>query len=202
MSPSGASHKPETGEQDALRARMYRLPGRFLAGPPSGGGLKAVAGMTGDDSGLGRAILAFAHIASRTSTDQVVREYQDLFTGGARGELLPYGSYYLTGFLHENFATTCRGSGSSAWRRPSRIRGEPEDHIAALFEMMSGMITGNFGEVAALDDQKRFFETHAVSWAKHFFGDLEGAKSSVLYAALGSAGRVFMDIGEVAFTMD
>lgn len=68
--------------------------------------------------------------------------------------------------------------------------------------MMSGLITGNFGEAAALDDQKRFFEAHAGSWAKHFFGDLEGAKSSVLYAALGSVGRVFMDIGEVAFTMD
>lgn len=91
MNPSGASHKSETGEQDALRAHMYRLPGRFLARPSSGGGLKAVAGMTGDDSGLGRAIRAFAHIASRTSIDQVVREYQDLFTGGGAASCRPTG---------------------------------------------------------------------------------------------------------------
>ncbi len=78
---------------------------------------------------------------------------------------------------------------------------EPEDHIAALMDMMAGLISGEFGEPASLEEQKRFFEAHIASWASHFFADLEGAKSSVLYAALGTIGRHFMAIEETAFSM-
>lgn len=202
MNPSGAVHTLETSEEDALRAHMYRLLGHFLSRPPSGDELKAAAGMSGDESDLGKAIQAFAHIASRTSQEQISQEYQDLFIGVGRGELLPYGSYYLTGFLHEKPLARLRNDMSRLGIERRETVKEPEDHIAALFEMMSGLITGSFGEVASLEDQKQFFEAHVGSWAKHFFKDLEGAKSSVLYAALGSVGRVFMEIEEVAFTMD
>jgi TorA maturation chaperone TorD len=68
-------------------------------------------------------------------------------------------------------------------------------------DMMAGLITGEFGEPAPLDEQKKFFESHLGNWAKHFFADLEGAKTSVLYATLGTIGRHFMDIEETAFAM-
>ena len=66
---------------------------------------------------------------------------------------------------------------------------------------MDGLITGEFGDPAPLAEQKTFFEAHISSWASHFFADLEGAKSSVLYAALGSIGRSFMEIEATAFSM-
>jgi TorA maturation chaperone TorD len=68
--------------------------------------------------------------------------------------------------------------------------------------MMAGLITGDFGLTADLDVQRQFFHDHVASWARHFFTDLEGAKSSVLYGALGTVGKAFIDIEEVAFTMD
>ncbi len=37
----------------------------------------------------------------KPSPQAVEREFFNLFIGVGRGELLPYGSYYLTGFLHE-----------------------------------------------------------------------------------------------------
>jgi TorA maturation chaperone TorD len=42
---------------------------------------------------------------------------------------------------------------------------------------------------------------HIATWAKHFFIDLEAARSSVFYAAVGKVGAVFMDIEEAAFGM-
>jgi TorA maturation chaperone TorD len=39
------------------------------------------------------------------------------------------------------------------------------------------------------------------AWIRHFFTDLENAKSSVFYAALGSVGKAFMEIEEAAFEM-
>ncbi|HHL21747.1 MAG TPA: molecular chaperone TorD, partial [Aliiroseovarius sp.] len=57
-------------------------------------------------------------------------------------------------------------------------------------------------QVADLAAQARFFNTHLGSWAPHFFADLEVADSSVFYAPVGTAGRVFMEIEREAFRMD
>jgi len=78
---------------------------------------------------------------------------------------------------------------------------EPEDNIASMMEMMGGMIIGRFGTTSTLDDQKTFWNRHIGPWAGHFFTDLEAADNSVLYASVGTAGRVFMEIEREAFRM-
>lgn len=188
-------------EEDALRAQMYAFLGRLLAAPPDKALLESISKMHGDDSPIGKAMGSLAKVAEKTDPGDAVQEYNDLFIGLARGELLPYGSYYLTGFLNEKPLAKLRNDmGVLGIERSAEIK-EPEDHIAALMEMMSGLITGEFGEPAPLAEQKKFFETHISSWASHFFADLEGAKSSVLYAALGTIGRSFMEIEATAFSM-
>lgn len=187
--------------EDELRAQLYHFLARFLASPPDNTGLESAAKMDGDDTELGKAFGVFANLASRTDVNKVGQEYQDLFIGVGRGELLPYGSYYLTGFLHEKPLAKLRDDmGRLGIEREPGVK-EPEDHIAALMDMMAGLITGQFGAPAPLAEQKQFFDTHIASWASHFFADLEGAKSSVLYAALGTIGRHFMEIEETAFSM-
>ena len=86
MNPSGAIQSAQTTEEDALRAHMYRFVGHLLARPPGGEELKLAAGMSGDESDLGKCVRAFAHIAGKTSPEQVAQEYQDLFIGVGRGE--------------------------------------------------------------------------------------------------------------------
>ena len=202
MSEAHLLDNAPAGAEEELRAQLYRLLAYFLHKPADKDGLTAAAEMAGDDTDLGRAIAAFAHIAAKSDPAAIAQEYHDLFIGVGRGELLPYGSYYLTGFLHEKPLAKLRNDMSRLGiERRESVR-EPEDHIAALCEMMSGLIAGDFGEPATLDEQKAFFDAHLGSWAKHFFTDLEAAKSSVLYGALGTVGRCFMDIEQVAFTMD
>src|SRR5262245_1058467 len=102
---SGAAGLAEPGSEivpeDRLRAQCYRLLARFLSAPPTAADLQAASKLTGDDSDLGRAITAFARVCAGSQSAAVAEEYHDLFIGLARGELVPYGSYYLTGFLHE-----------------------------------------------------------------------------------------------------
>jgi len=181
---------------------LYRFLAYSLHKPVDAEGLKDAAAMTGDDTELGRAIDAFAHIASKSSPEVIAQEYHDLFIGVGRGELLPYGSYYLTGFLNEKPLAKLRSDMARIGIERRENVKEPEDHIAALYEMMSGLITGEFDTVTDLEQQKQFFNAHVGSWASHFFTDLEAAKSSVLYGALGSVGRHFMAIEEMAFSMD
>jgi TorA maturation chaperone TorD len=189
-------------DEELVRARIYALLARLLAAPPDGPLLTSLAGLTSDDSGLGRALAALAQAAAAADTAGVAEEYHDLFIGLTRGELLPYGSYYLTGFLNEKplaeLRETLAGLGIA---RADHVK-EPEDHIAALCEVMAGLIDGSYGMPQALSVQRSFFETHMAPWVGRFFADLEGAEAAVFYAAVGMLGRRFVGIESAAFAMD
>ncbi len=198
-STSGSSHN--VSEEDVLRAQAYLLLGRLLASPPNGETLEAVRALAGDGSEFGRTLVTLAAVARSTTLQSAVDEYHDLFYGVAQGELQPYASYYLTGFLHERPLAILRGDlGELGVERREDVA-EPEDHIAALCETMAGLILGTFGEPADLIRQRRFFERHITGWAPRFFEDLERANAARLFMPVGKLGRVFMNIEREAFRM-
>jgi TorA maturation chaperone TorD len=188
-------------EEDQLRAHLYDYLAAYLSGPPSKALLKKTVTLQCDDSDLGNGFRALSRFATSQNEKSATSEFNALFIGVGRGELLPYASFYLTGFLNEKPLAVLRNDMANL--RISRAANvfEPEDNIASLFEMMAGMITGRFGDAASLDQQKQFFNRHIGPWAGHFFSDLEGAKNSVLYAPIGAIGRVFIEIEQEAFRM-
>ncbi|MEW2917099.1 molecular chaperone TorD family protein [Ruegeria sp. ANG10] len=198
---AGNAQNLEVSAEDRLRADFYNFLGLLLSGPPDQMLLDQVAGLTGDNTDLGQAIQAMARVAKVTKPAAAEREFNALFIGLGRGELLPYGSYYLTGFLNEKPLAQLRND--MAVRGITRAQNvfEPEDNIASLMEMMAGMIVGRFGAPATVEDQKAFWNKHIGPWATHFYSDLEAAEASVLYASVGTAGRVFMEIEREAFRM-
>lgn len=188
-------------EEDGLRADLYDMLGLLLARPPTRETIDRVAKLAGDETELGRGIGALARVARVTTAQSLEREFNALFIGVGRGELMPYGSYYLTGFLHEKPLAVLRGDmGRLRITRAENVY-EPEDNIASLMEMMAGLIRGRFGEVASLAVQKDFFFAHIAPWAKLFYDDLAKAKNSVFYAPVGVVGAAFMEIEREAFRM-
>ncbi|NHM17974.1 molecular chaperone [Tritonibacter mobilis] len=188
-------------EEDRLRADLYNYLGLMLAAPPSEMLLEQTAGLSGDETPLGQAITQLARVAKRTKPAGAEREFNALFIGLGRGELLPYASYYLTGFLNEKPLAALRNDmGARGLSRAPNVF-EPEDNIASLMEMMGAMIVGRFGAATSLAEQKTFFNKHIGPWAAHFFADLEGAKNSVLYASVAAVGRAFMEIETEGFRM-
>lgn len=188
-------------EEDRLRADLYNFLGLILSAPPDQLLLEQTAGLQGDDGELGEAITTLAKLARMSKPASVESEYNRLFIGLGRGELLPYASYYLTGFLNEKPLAVLRSDMQAQGLRRADTVFEPEDNIASLMEMMGAMIVGRFGAPASLQRQKDFFMKHINPWAGLFFGDLEGAKNSVFYAPVGSIGRAFMEIEAEAFRM-
>jgi TorA maturation chaperone TorD len=187
--------------EEWLRAQQYQLLARFLAAPAEAVLLDLAAGLAGDDTEFGQALGELARRAGQVTPAAASREYHDLFIGIGRGELAPYASYYLTGFLNEKPLAKLRGDMARLGIARAETVKEPEDHIAALCEMMAGLITGAFGAPLELAAQRAFFDRHLAPWAPVFFGDLEKAKSAWLYAPVGTLGRVFMGIEKTAFTM-
>ena len=191
----------EIAEEDRLRANWYGLLAKLLGAPPERDTLAQIAQLEGDDSELGKVLASLAAAARGTNPEALRDEFFTLFVGVGRGELIPYGSYYLTGFLHEKPLARLRDD--MAKLGASRAEGvvETEDHIAALCDTMAGLITGSFGEPAALETQRSFFRDHIGSWAPRFFEDLQAAKGAAFYMPVGAIGSLVMAIEAQAFEM-
>ncbi len=192
---------PDIPEEDRWRAQVYALLTRVLMAPPTPEVLAMVGAMEGDETELGQGLSALAAVARHTTAEAAGDEFQDLFIGVGAGELTPYGSYYLTGFTYEKPLGKLRiEMGRLGIARTDAVP-EPEDHIASLCEMMSGLITGAYGAPTELAKQQEFFAVHLGSWAPKFFQDLEAAKSAALYMPVGTIGRLFMAVESQAFAM-
>jgi len=191
----------DINNEDRLRADLYNYIGLLLARPAAGLLLEQTAELSGDDSALGEAIAGLARVAKASKPKAVEREFNALFIGLGRGELLPYASYYLTGFLNEKPLARLRQDMASLGVSRADNVFEPEDSMASLMETMGGLIVGRFGSPAELETQRTFFNGHIAPWATHFFTDLEAAKNSVFYASVGAVGREFMAIEREAFRM-
>src|SRR5205085_11861535 len=137
------------------RAQEYALLAALLVRAPDDRVLDALARLGGDASPLGAAHRALAEAASNTNATRVEREYFDLFIGVGRGELMPYGSYYLTGFLYERPLARLREDLRAYGIERAEGQVEPEDHAAILCEIMSGMASGQFPVTVQM--QQRFF---------------------------------------------
>lgn len=183
-------------DTDVVRARLYRLLGRLLAKPPDAAVLQLVGGIEGGGAGapLDEALAALARAAGETEPAAARREYDALFIGVGRGELVPYASWYLTGFVGEWPLARLRDDMAALGIARGDDVHEPEDHIAALCEMMGGLIDGAFGAPASRERQTTFFGTHLAPWASRFFTDLERCETAAFYRAVGSLGRGLFEI--------
>ncbi len=186
-------------EEDSARAQEYSLLASLLGRTPSKDLLKRLTQLRGDASPLGMAHLALAEAAEKITAENIEREFFDLFIGIGRGELLPYASYYLTGFLHERPLARLREDLSNLGIERSTGVSDPEDHAAILCEIMAGIINKKFPAEAGTD--QKFFEKHMAPWLGRFFKDIEQAKGAKFYRSVGQLGREFMEIESEAFAL-
>ena len=149
---------------DAARAEMYVLLGGLLAGPPDADTLEMLLDIDAGESEATPMTVIWQSLqaaARDADTDQLVDEYFNLFIGLGRGELVPYASFYIHGFLMEKVLASLRNELQSLGFELQEGVSEPEDHVAALCETM-GMIISESG--LSLEEQSAFFEAYIASW--------------------------------------
>jgi TorA maturation chaperone TorD len=186
-------------EVDVARAQEYALLATLLARAPDSAMLERLAELRGDGSPLGLAHAAVAEAASHATAAAVAREYFDLFIGLGRGELLPYGSYYMTGFLHDRPLARLRDDLGRLGIERAAGQSEPEDHAAMLCEVMAGLVGGRFSTSPVAE--RELFERHLSPWIGRFFDDLERAAAADFYRHIGALGRAFTTIELEAFAL-
>lgn len=198
---------PAVDEENRARAGVYALLAAILARPPDVallGMLRAIQANGVDGGAELAASWAMLRRAAESAVeaaaaDALADEYHELFVGIGRGELVPYGSWYLTGFLMERPLAELRTDLQRLGFERQEGVSEPEDHVSALCETMGLIITAT--PPIGLKAQKEFFRKHVGPWMGRFFGDLAAARAARFYRAVGLLGEKFLDVERVYLGM-
>ena len=190
---------------DQVRANTYSLLASLLSAPPSveliGLLTKIDAPASNGDSGMAAVWHTLKLASERATVEQLDDEYHDLFIGVGRGELMPYGSWYLVGFMMDKPLVVLRQDlATLGFERQEGVY-ETEDHAAALCETMSMIINSNSEENIPLETQRKFFNDHIGPWMGRFFSDLQNAKAARFYRTVGQLGAQFIEIEKQYLSM-
>ena len=188
-------------EEQRYRASAWALLAALLRDVPDQALLDHVSRLSpdGDDESddLHAAMSSLAGVAKGQSQERLKQEFHDLFIGIGRGETVPYGSWYLTGFLMEQPLSNLRDDLRRLGFERSEDTSEPEDHVAAILEVFSVMISDGF----SLQQQQGFFETHMQPWLERFFTDLGQARSAEFYRPVAHFGAAYLQLESTYLSM-
>ncbi|MFT5224663.1 MAG: TorA maturation chaperone TorD [Polaribacter sp.] len=188
--------------EQQYRSSTYSLLAALLRASPDQDLLDILSELVSDnddreDDSLLLSMTALSLSAKMISAHSIEDEYHQLFIGLGKGEVVPYGSWYLTGFLMEKPLSDLRDDLTILGYERSDDICEPEDHAAALCEVFSFLISdGN-----NIDQQYQFYKAHMAPWIGRFFDDLSDAKSAVFYKSVGRFGGAFIAFESEYFSM-
>jgi TorA maturation chaperone TorD len=197
-----APEQSQLAIEQQYRSSTYSLLAALLRAAPDQNLLNILSELASEngnseDDAIFLSMTALSLSARMLSPDSIEDEYHQLLIGLGRGEVVPYGSWYLTGFLMEQPLSDLRDDlVILGFERNDNIC-EPEDHVAALCEVFSLLIS----EGSDIDQQYAFFKTHMAPWIGHFFDDLRDAKSAVFYKSVGRFGSAFIAFESEYFSM-
>lgn len=188
--------------EQQYRCSSYSILGALLRSAPNQALLDILSELVSDsesseDDALLLSMSTLSMSAKLISPDSIEDEYHQLFIGLGKGEVVPYGSWYLTGFLMEKPLSDLRDDLSILGFERNEDVCEPEDHAAALCEVFSLLIS----EGSTLDQQYQFYKTHMEPWIGHFLNDLSEAKSAIFYKSVGRFGSAFIAFETEYFSM-
>ena len=185
-------------DEQRYRAGAYGLLAALLRATPEQALLDHLIALSpqsdAEPDALAVAMASLADAARNHIPAQIEDEYHNLFIGTGKGEVVPYGSWYLTGYLMEQPLSDLRDDLRALGFERSADTREPEDHAAALFEVVSVIIA----DASGLAEQQRFFDKHMKPWLERFFADLGNARSADFYKPVAQFGAAFFKL-ELAY---
>ena len=181
-------------QAQAMRAGVYQLLARLFAREPDQELLDTLAGIGEVDTSEGKIAMGWELLkqaSQKAELEATQQEYFDLFIGVGRGELVPFGSWYLTGFLMEKPVAVLRQDLANLGIERQENVAESEDHIAALCDAMALIIQSS--DEISLQTQQTFYKDHIEPWASRFFDDVENANNAHFYRGVGFFGNAFFE---------
>lgn len=193
--------------EDQARADFYALIGRLFSAAPDAQLLHSLArsgGLVGDaDDALPRAWRHLCQAASVCEPDGVSEEFDALFIGVGKPDVVLYGSYYMAGFMMEKPLARLRAHLADLGLARQADVTEPEDHLSAVAEVMRHLILDETVSASERGErQSEFFSRHLAPWYASLFDLIEAAPKANFYRRAAEFARAFLDLDRQAFEIE
>ncbi|UMM01632.1 molecular chaperone [Vibrio campbellii] len=185
-------------QEQTLRTEIYLVLSALFSSAPSEEMIEFLTSLEVEpsESAMQKAWIALQQAAKDSNREALEDEYQDLFIGIGRGEVMPFGSWHMTGAMMEKPLAEIRHDLELlGFERDENVK-EPEDHIAALCEVMS-MLTGEEEDL-----QQAVFNKHIAPWFNSFTQQLENAESASFYKPAAQLCEAFLTLEQVRFSVN
>ncbi|MFH4748236.1 molecular chaperone [Vibrio harveyi] len=185
-------------QEQTLRTEIYLVLSALFRSAPSEEMIEFLTSLEVEpsESAMQKAWIALQQAAKDSNREALEDEYQDLFIGIGRGEVMPFGSWHMTGAMMEKPLAEIRHDLELlGFERDENVK-EPEDHIAALCEVMS-MLTGEEEDL-----QQAVFNEHIAPWFSSFTQQLENAESANFYKPAAQLCEAFLTLEQVRFSVN
>ena len=192
---------PDRGEETA-RADLYGLLATLYTAPPSQDLIDTIASARSEGDGvLEQAWASLVQVCRGAKAEAVREEYETLFIGIGKPEVMLYGSYYLSGFLMEKPLAALRTDLAALGLERDVAVNESEDHIAMLCEVMRYLIASDELAHGGITQEKRFFATHMQPWLMRLCDAIDAHPEARFYRAVTGLARTFFEVEMQAFDM-
>ena len=193
------------GGEELARAELYGLLAQLWLAPPDEALLQQfkVAVTQAPEAGslLEAPWQALVAAMRGTTAGAAAEEYDALFGGVGRPEVFAYASYYLSGFLHERPLALLREDLKRLGLARDETRGETEDHITYLFEVMRYLIAGDDLAVCNLEQQRRFFRAQLQPWVAQLCDAVDAQPRAKTWRTVADLTRQFIAVETQAFDL-
>lgn len=210
MTASGSAETPAAkgesalGEEDRARADLYAVLARLYYGAPDRALLASLARhenlVGGGDAPLGTAWRALSRRARDAAPEPLTLEYDALFVGTGKAEITLYCSYYLAQTGRERIVVALRDELRELGLGRTGASHEPEDHLAALCEVMRHLVSRGSASYA-LECQKGFFLRYIANAYIPLTDAMLASAAAGFYQDVAQVTRAFFEIESRSFEM-
>jgi len=191
--------------EELQRAELYGLLAALWLAPPDAALLEQFRVAVTEAPQRGGALeapwQALVAALRATRVPAAADEFEALFLGVGRAEVMVYASYYLSGFLNETPLARLREHLATLGLTRDAQRGETEDHVAYVFEVMRYLIAGDDAAVCNLEQQRLFFRAHVQSWVEALCDVVQAHPLAEVWAAVAGFTRQFIQVETQGFDL-
>jgi TorA maturation chaperone TorD len=196
---------PYVAPEDQARAEFYALLARLWYAAPDGALLRGIAEAPdavgeGEQRVLAEAWRELREAAARTDAEAARDEYDAAFVGTGRAEVSLYSSYYLVPTARERVLVALRDELAELGLARAGATHEPEDHFAALCEIMRHLIESGSTD-AALQRQQKLFTTYMNRAYNPLTNQVMASTKTSFYKYVARFTKAFCDIEAASLEM-
>jgi TorA maturation chaperone TorD len=191
----GAGPEAAAAGENGVRAALYGVLAHLFAARPDAALLQRIAEaeamIMAEDSTLAREWRALCNAAGSVDPAAAATEFDTLFVSTSLPPVSLYASSHMT--LHQRGQLLAELRQDLARIGYSRAEDscEYEDHLAALCDVMRGLIGEEASSPAAAEQQQAFFQSYLAPWHGRLFEKLDRAEGAGFYRSVARFADAF-----------